>query len=111
MEGAVGYALNRDKTEQSLFESAIGCTCETAFADMCAVKKMWKREKGVQGYHLVQSFAEGEVTPQLAHKIGVEFANRLLGGQYQAVISTHLNTAHIHDVIYKGWITPPKITS
>lgn len=99
MEGAVGYALNRDKTEQSLFESAIGCTCETAFADMCAVKKMWKREKGVQGYHLVQSFAEGEVTPQLAHKIGVEFANRLLGGQYQAVISTHLNTAHIHNHI------------
>lgn len=47
LEGAVGYALNRDKTEQSLFESAIGCTCETAFADMCAVKKMWKREKGV----------------------------------------------------------------
>ena len=59
LERAVDEALNQDKSEQDLFQSAIGCTLESAFADMCAVKKMWHKEKGVQGFHLVQSFAAG----------------------------------------------------
>ena len=99
LRGAVDYALNRDKTEQDLFESALGCTCETAFEDMCRIKEMWHKEKGVQGFHLVQSFAAGEVTPELAHQIGLEFAQQLLGGQFQAVVSTHLNTKCIHNHI------------
>ena len=97
LEGAVDEALNQDKSEQDLFQSAIGCTLESAFADMCAVKKMWHKEKGVQGFHLVQSFAAGEVTPELAHQIGLEFAEHLLGGKFQVVVSTHLNTGHIHN--------------
>ena len=96
---AVGYALNRDKTEQDLFQSAIGCTCDTAFEDMCQIKKIWHKEGGVQGFHLVQSFAAGEVTPELAYQIGQEFAEQLLGGRFQAVISTHLNTKCIHNHI------------
>ena len=51
----------------------------------------------MQGFHLVQSFAAGEVTPELAHQIGQELADRLLGGKFQVVISTHLNTGHIHN--------------
>ena len=97
LERAVDEALNQDKSEQDLFQSAIGCTLESAFADMCAVKKMWHKEKGVQGFHLVQSFAAGEVTPELAHQIGLEFAEQLLGGKFQVVVSTHLNTGHIHN--------------
>ena len=96
---AVDYALNRDKTEQDLFESAIGCTLETAFADMCQIKKMWHKEGGVQGFHLVQSFAPGEGTPEQAHQIGLELAENLLDGRFQAVIATHLNTGHLHNHI------------
>ena len=99
LEEAVDYALNRAKTEQDLFESAIACTCKTAFEDMCQVKEMWHKTGGVQGFHLVQSFAAGEVTPELAHQIGLEFAGQLLREKYQAVISTHLNTGHIHNHI------------
>lgn len=99
LEEAVGYALNRDKTEQDLFESSIGCACATAFQDMRQVKEIWHKMGGVQGYHLVQSFAPGEATPELAHKIGLELAERLLGGRYQAVIGTHLNTKCIHNHI------------
>ena len=95
----VDYALNWDKTEQDLFESAIGCTLETAFSDMRRVKKMWHKEGGVQGFHLVQSFAPGEGTPEQTHQIGMEFADRLLGGNFQAVIATHLNTGHLHNHI------------
>ena len=96
---AVDYALNRDKTEQDVFQSAISCTCDTAFEDMCQIKKIWHKEGGVQGFHLVQSFAAGEVTPELAYQIGQEFAEQLLGGRFQAVISTHLNTKCIHNHI------------
>ena len=53
----------------------------------------------MQGYHLVQSFAEGEVTPELAHQIGVELAEQLLQSRFQAVVTTHLNTKHYHNHI------------
>lgn len=99
LKGEIGKALNQEKTEQDLFQSAIGCTCDTAFEDMCKIKKMWHKEKGVQGFHLVQSFAAGEVSPELAHQIGLEFAGQLLGGEFQAVVSTHLNTKCIHNHI------------
>ena len=99
LEEAVDYALNRDKTESVCFETGLSCLCETAFTDMKENVQRWHKTGGVQGYHLVQSFAEGEVTTELAHQIGVELADQLLGGRYQAVVTTHLNTRHIHNHI------------
>ncbi len=80
LEEAVDYAANRDKTESACFETGLGCTTTSAFEDMRLNTLRWHKETGVQGYHLVQSFAEGEVTPELAHQIGVEFAEQLLLG-------------------------------
>ena len=99
LQDALDYAANRDKTEQSCFESSYACTLETAFADMHQTKERWHKSGGVQGYHLVQSFAAGEVTPELAHQIAKELAARVLGGRYEYVIGTHLNTGHIHSHI------------
>lgn len=99
LQEAIGYALNRDKTESAMFEDAIGCLCENAFADMVATKKRFHKTEGVQGYHLIQSFAKNEVTPQLAHLIGQELAEQLLKGRFEAVITTHLNTNHYHNHI------------
>ena len=99
LQDALDYAANRDKTEQSCFESSYACTLETAFADMRQTKERWHKLGGVQGYHLVQSFAAGEVTPELAHRIAKELADRVLGGRYEYVIGTHLNTDHIHSHI------------
>ena len=99
LQDALDYAANRDKTEQSCFESSYACTLETAFADMRQTKERWHKLGGVQGYHLVQSFAAGEVTPELAHQIAKELADRVLGGRYEYVIGTHLNTGHIHSHI------------
>ena len=89
--------MNRDKTEQVFFEDAIGCTIDQAYQDMVATKKRFHKTDKVQGFHLVQSFAEGEVSPELAHLIGVELAERLLRGQFEVVITTHLNTSHFHN--------------
>ena len=99
LQDALDYAANRDKTERSCFESSYACTLETAFADMRQTKERWHKLGGVQGYHLVQSFAAGEVTPELAHQIAQELAERVLGGRYEYVIGTHLNTGHIHSHI------------
>ena len=99
LRDALDYAANRDKTEQSCFESSYTCTLETAFADMRQTKERWHKSGGVQGYHLVQSFAAGEVSPELAHQIAKELADRMLGGRYEYVIGTHLNTGHIHSHI------------
>ena len=99
LQNALDYAANRDKTEQSCFESSYACTLETAFADMRQTKGRWHKLGGVQGYHLVQSFAAGEVSPELAHQIAKELADRVLGGRYEYVIGTHLNTGHIHSHI------------
>ena len=99
MQDALDYAANRDKTEQSCFESSYACTLESGFADMRQTKERWHKSGGVQAYHLVQSFAAGEVFPELAHRIAKELADRVLGGRYEYVIGTHLNTGHIHSHI------------
>ena len=99
LQDALDYAANRDKTEQSCFESSYACTLETAFADMRQTKERWHKLGGVQGYHLIQSFAAGEVAQELAHRIAKELADRVLGGRYEYVIGTHLNTGHIHSHI------------
>ena len=114
LEDAIDYAANRDKTEQSCFESSYACTLETAFADMRQTKERWHKLGGVRGYHLVQSFAAGEVTPELAHRIAKELADRVLGGRYEYVIGTHLNTRHIHSHIVwnsVSWIDGKKYHS
>ena len=66
---------------------------------MRQTKEHWHKLGGVQGYHLVQSFAAGEIAPELAHQIAKELADRVLGGRYEYVIGTHLNTGHIHSHI------------
>ena len=114
LQDALDYAANRDKTEQSCFESSYACTLETAFSDMRQTKEHWHKSGGVQGYHLVQSFAADEVTPELAHRIAKELADRVLGGRYEYVIGTHLNTGHIHSHIVwnsVSWIDGKKYHS
>ena len=95
---AIDYALNRDKTEQACFETGLNCDVEAAWRDMLATKRRWgKVQRKRQGYHIIQSFAPGEVTPEEAHAVGVEFAQRLFGERYEAIVTTHLNKAHLHN--------------
>lgn len=99
LANAIRYALNRDKTERTCFESAVNCELECAHADMLNTKRRWKKagQDHVQGYHIIQSFAPGETTPEEAHAIGVEFAHRLLGSRYEVVVTTHLDREHLHN--------------
>lgn len=91
------YAEDEDKTEKQFFVTGINCNADTARDQFVTVKKQFDKEDGIVAYHGYQSFAEGEVTPELAHKIGIEFAERVWGDDYQVVVATHLNTEHIHN--------------
>ena len=91
------YAVDADKTEKQFFVTGINCSAEIARDQFVTVKKQFAKEDGIVAYHGYQSFAEDEVTPEQAHTIGVEFAERVWGDSYQVVVATHLNTEHIHN--------------
>ena len=78
LSNAVDYAFNRDKTEKTIYESAIDCGKDTAYREMVDTKRHFDKEDGIQGFHLVQSFATGEVTPDQCHALGAELARRAL---------------------------------
>lgn len=98
LDAGITYATSPEKTEQHFFTSALNCeSCETAYAEMQVTKRRFGKLGGVVGYHFIQSFAPGEVTPEQAHAIGVVFARRLFGDRYEVVIGTHLDKAHLHN--------------
>ena len=105
LDDVISYAVNSRKTEQhkedsdvlERFVSGVNCHPATARAEMLSVKKRFGKEDGTIAYHGYQSFAPGEATPEMAHKIGVELAQRLWGDRYQVVVATHLDKAnHLH---------------
>ena len=70
---------------------------ENAAKEMEFVKIINGKTDGILAFHGEQSFKEGEVTPELAHEIGVRLANEMWGDRFQVVVTTHLNTDHIHN--------------
>ena len=106
LEDVISYAVNSNKTWQATedtdimerYVSGVNCNPSTAREEMLAVKKHFGKEDGTIAYHGYQSFAPGEATPELAHRIGVELAQRLWGERYQVVVATHLDKAnHLHN--------------
>ena len=93
------YALNPEKGTTKLYQTAINLDrVETAWKEMKTTKERWGKTDGIQGFHVVQSFKPGEITPDLAHLIGVEFVEKCFPG-FEAVVGTHLDHAHIHNHI------------
>lgn len=85
------------KTEKQYYVSSLNCSIENAYDEMQLTKKSYRKEGGILGFHSFQSFREGEVTPDLAHNIGVKLAEEMWGDSFEVVISTHINTNHIHN--------------
>ena len=94
---ALLYATNPDKTEKKFYTTGINCEVENAIEQMIATKKKNKKERGILAFHAYQSFAKGEVTPEVAHEIGVKLAEEMWGDRFEVVVSTHLNTQCIHN--------------
>lgn len=91
------YKDSSYSTEEQLFVTGINCNANTAYQEMMITKKRFSKANGILGFHSFQSFKEGEVTPVIAHEIGVKLAQEMWGDRFEVVVSTHINTNHIHN--------------
>lgn len=101
MSKAIAYILNPEKTDEKLLVSSYGCASETAAREFEWSRKI-AEQKGMNpvriiARHVIQSFEIGEVTPELAHEIGKQFADEILGGKYEYVLTTHIDKDHVHN--------------
>ncbi len=94
---ALQYVSNDKKTDERMYVSGINCNAKRAYDRMMATKKRFGKTGGNVAYHGYQSFQMGEVTPEEAHKIGLETARRMWGDNYEIVVTTHLNTDNLHN--------------
>lgn len=117
----IEYILNGDKNDEMRFATGLNCTpnpqsaydefrrtfeyyakerffkSDLNFQEMKKDEKNKSKEK-VRIHHYVQSFDPKEnVTPDEAHKIGIEWAKKTFGENTQVIISTHLDKDHIHN--------------
>ena len=97
LHNTIEYVKADFKTEKQFYVTGINCNEKTALQDMILTKKHFGKEKGILAFHGYQSFAEGEVTAEQAHRIGIRLAEELWGDKYEVVVSTHLNTNHLHN--------------
>ena len=97
LRNVIDYARNSNKTEKEYFVTGINCEPNSAYEEMQDTKKYYNKEDKILAFHAYQSFKEGEVSPELAHKIGVQLANEMWGDRFQVIVTTHLNTNHIHN--------------
>lgn len=101
MSKAIAYILNPEKTDEKLLVSSYGCASETAAREFEWTRKI-AEQKGMNSVriiarHVIQSFDIGEVTPEIAHEIGKQFADEILGGKYEYVLTTHIDKDHVHN--------------
>lgn len=102
VEGVIKYIKNNDKTEQCKYVKAYNCTVDKAFSEMLETQEFFGkagRKNSVLAYHLVQSFKDFETTPEIAHKCGLELAERLFADKYEVIVATHLDHEHLHNHI------------
>ena len=100
------YVENPDKTDQGRLITAHGCNSPIADAEFLFSKQQYLARTGrrrgaddVIAYHVRQAFVPGEVTPEEANRIGVEFAKRFTKGNHAFIVCTHIDRAHVHNHI------------
>ena len=98
LDQLIAYASREEATNRRQLITGINCSPERARQEMMAVKKAFGKTNGTIAYHGYQSFAEGEVTPEQAHQIGIKLANELWGDRFQVLVATHLDKqSHLHN--------------
>ena len=97
---AIKYICNEQKTDHNVLISSYGCGVQSAEFDFKFLlgknQSSGPNSEPNLAYHLIQSFAPGEVTGEEAHTISQELADRLLQGKYPYVLATHIDRDHVH---------------
>ena len=97
LKNLIWYDADESKTEQRLYVTGIGCTPENALSVMNNNLSTYPTNSDRVAYHAYQSFAEDEVDPKTAHAIGIAFAKEMWGENFPVLVTTHLNTRHVHN--------------
>ena len=101
---AIAYIIDPKKTDDELLVSSFGCAASESAAKEFEWTRNLATQQGAQipkviARHLIQSFDVGEVSPEVAHEIGKQFADEWLKGKYEYVIATHIDKGHCHNHI------------
>lgn len=97
---AITYIIDPDKTDGGSLVSSFGCSVGTADIEMQMTAKEGSGIGDRIAYHLMQSFSpDDDITPEKAHELGMEFAQKVLKGKYQFIVATHVDKDHIHNHI------------
>lgn len=114
LSDVIAYAVNQEKTNNKAdspnidnedipimqqYVTGVNCTPMTARAEMMAVKKRYGKDEGIMAFHGYQSFAPYDnITPDIAHRVGILLAEELWGNRFQVLIATHLDKEnHLHN--------------
>lgn len=90
------YVQRTEATQEGEYVTALNCLKETALRQMILTKKRYGKTDGYIAWHGYQSFKPEEVTPQLAHEIGVKLAKEMWGDRFEIIVTTHLDKEHLH---------------
>ena len=94
---AIAYICNPSKTDDSILVTSFGCSPETAHYDFKFALSKTNQTDEKKAFHMIQSFLPGEVSYEESHQIGMEFADKLLQGKYNYVLTTHIDKGHVHN--------------
>ena len=100
------YVENPEKTNGGDLVTAYQCNPSIADQEFLFSKRQYavitgreRKDNDVIAYHLRQSFKPGEITPELANKIGYDLAMSLTKGKHAFIVCTHVDKHHIHSHI------------
>jgi len=100
------YVENPEKTNGGELVAAYQCNPSIADQEFLFSKRQYaaitgreRKDNDVIAYHLRQSFKPGEITPELANKIGYDLAMSLTKGKHAFIVCTHVDKHHIHSHI------------
>lgn len=96
MRDVMDYAMDDAKKEKQFYVTALNCNADYAREQMQMTKRRYDKTDGILAWHGYQSFAEGEVDADTAHKIGVALAKELWP-DFEVIVATHLNTHCFHN--------------
>ena len=85
LHNVIDYVEADYKTEKQFYVSGVNCNPKTALEEMTITKEQYGKTGGILGFHAFQSFAEGEVTPEQCHAIGVRLAEEMWGDRFEVL--------------------------
>jgi len=96
---AIDYITDTKKTDEQILVSTNKCHPVSAHTQFLKRREEQNTRGNVLARHLIQSFLPGETTPEIAHQIGLELCKNILKGEYEFILSTHIDKGHIHNHI------------